>query len=181
MRPIFSALAVKVCLAREIAAFASVSEKCPGVVVENSMADFCRGSDFLPATSRPISGGDSRKSNPKLFALERLAFASSPPLEISLEHLLPRRSPDRVRNGGSAFTPASWLLPCWLRPSHWEIFSLMLMTCSWEGGLPDCRPCQTEVASFCKRSTSPTPRLPCSSLRASMLRGGKFQPTLSFP
>lgn len=174
-------LAVKIFSPVELAVLASTlggistcaaSGLFPWVVAEN-----CRGSDFLPTTPCPACDGPSRKS--KLLAFERLAFAWGPPLDPPL----PRISPDRLRDtvGGCAFSPASWLLPCWLRPSHWEIFSRMLMPCSREGGLPDWRPCQATVAPFCRRSTSPPPRLPCSSLRASMLRGGKCRLALSSP
>ncbi len=193
MRSVFwSPLAVKIWLPVESAVLASTlgdknisaaSGLFPGVVVENSVEHFRRGSDFLPTTPCPAWAGHSRKSKPKLLAFERLALAWRAPLDPSLEHPLPRTSSDRVRDtvGGCAFIPASWLLPCWLRPSHWEIFSLILKPCSWEWGLPGWRPCQATVSPFGRRSTSPPPRLPCSSLRASMMRGGKNELTLSSP
>lgn len=179
-------LAARICSPVELAVLVStlgganlcaVSGLFPGVVGENSVEHFSRGSDFLPTASCSAFDGLSRKS--KLLAFERLAFVWSPPLNPPL----PRTSPDRLRDtvGGCPFTTASWLLPCWLRPSHCEIFSLMLMPCLWEGGLPDWQPCQAMSAPFCRRSTSPPPLLPCSSLRASMLRGGKCQFTLSSP
>lgn len=181
---LWSPLAVELCLLIELAVLASTMGEAnicaasglfPGDVVENSVEYFCKGSDFLPAMPCASCAGYSHKSKLKLFGFERLAFVWSPPLNPSLEHPLPKRSPDRVRDtvGGCAFTPASWLLPCWLRPSHCEIFSLMLIPCSCEGGLPDCAPCQDTVVPFCRRSISPPPRLPCSSPRASMLRGGQ--------
>lgn len=146
--------------------FCAVSGLFPEV--EISVEHFCEGSDFLPTTECPAGDGDSRKS--KLLAFERLALAWGPALDPSSEQPLPSTSPERLRDtvGGWALTPAS----CRLRPSHWEIFSLMLTRRSWVEGLPGGRPCQAAVAPFCRRSTSPPPRLPCSSLRASMLRGG---------
>lgn len=177
----WSPVAVMACLFLQLAVLAStmedanicaVSGLCPGDVVEN----VCQGSDFLPFMQSLVSAGDCRKSKPMVIGVERLAFASSSSLNPSLEHPLPKKSPDKVRDtaGGCTFTPAPWLPPCWVRPSHWEIFSLMLMTCSWEGGFPDCTPCQAIAGPFCRRSIWPPPRLPCSSLRASMMRGGKW-------
>lgn len=153
----------------------AVSGLFPGVVVENSVEHFSRGSDFLPTTPCSAFDGPSRKS--KLFGSEGLAFVWNPLLNPPL----PRTSPDRLRDtiGGCAFNPASSLLVCWFRPSHWEIFSLMLIPCLWEGGLPNWQPSQAIVAPFFRPSTSPPPRLSCSSLRASMLWGGKL--TLSSP
>ena len=119
MRPRFWwPLTAKICLLVQLAVLAStlgdgnicaVSGLFPGVLVENSVEHFCKGSDFLPTTRCPVSSRHSRKS--KLFVFVRLAF---PPLEPSLENPLPSTSPERVLDttGGCAFTPASGLLPC---------------------------------------------------------------------
>ena len=163
-----SPLAGDLCLAVELAVLASTfwdANVCaagglfPGGLVESPVEHFCRGSDFLPTARYPACAGDSRKSKPILLAFEWLAFPWSPPLETSLVYPFCRRSADRVRDrvGGCAFTPASWLLPGWLRPSHWEILSLMFIFFSWGGGLPGGRPCHATVDPFCRRSTSPPP------------------------
>lgn len=122
-------------------------------VGESPVEGLCSGSDFLKPTKCPVFAEHSRKSRANVLTFEILGF------ELPLGNPLPCWSPERLGDTGGvwAFTATLGLLLCWLRTSHWEIFSLILMRCSLEGGLPDWGPCQATVAPFCSRSTSPHP------------------------